>query len=178
MRGSSPQWGFDFLKYDWCSYGEVAGGTSLDELQKPYRLMWNELQKLDRDIVFNLCQYGMGDVWKWGGQFGNCWRTTGDLGLERAFQPARLLQHRLHERRALGRRPAGSMERSRLHSHRLGGRCRGNGRRPPDLAHAGRAILLHVDVVPDGRAVDLQRRHGQARSLYAQRPVQPRSDRR
>ncbi len=74
------QWGFDFLKYDWCSYGSVAGGNNLDALQKPYRLMWSELQKLDRDIVLNLCQYGKGDVWKWGGQFGNCWRTTGDLG--------------------------------------------------------------------------------------------------
>jgi alpha-galactosidase len=46
--------------------------------------MWGELQKLDRDLVFNLCQYGMGDVWKWGGEVGNCWRTTGDLGCEAA----------------------------------------------------------------------------------------------
>jgi alpha-galactosidase len=75
-------WGFDFLKYDWCSYGRVAGGNSLEHLQRPYRLMWGELQKLDRDVVFNLCQYGMGEVWKWGGEVGNCWRTTGDLGLE------------------------------------------------------------------------------------------------
>jgi alpha-galactosidase len=77
-------WGFDFLKYDWCSYGGVAGGNSLEHLQKPYRKMWGELQKLDRDLVFNLCQYGMGDVWKWGGEVGNCWRTTGDLGCEAA----------------------------------------------------------------------------------------------
>jgi alpha-galactosidase len=42
------------------------------------------LAKLDRDIVFNLCQYGMGDVWTWGGEVGgHCWRTTGDLGLEK-----------------------------------------------------------------------------------------------
>jgi len=77
------EWGFDFLKYDWCSYGSVAGGHTLADLQKPYQLMWGELQKVDRDVVFNLCQYGMGDVWKWGGTVGNCWRTTGDLGLER-----------------------------------------------------------------------------------------------
>ena len=76
-------WGFDFLKYDWCSYGSKAGGHDLEHLKKPYQLMWSELQKLDRDVVFNLCQYGMGDVWKWGGEVGNCWRTTGDLGLER-----------------------------------------------------------------------------------------------
>jgi alpha-galactosidase len=76
------EWGFDFLKYDWCSYG-VASGKTVADLEKPYRLMWNELQKQDRDIVFNLCQYGMGEVWKWGGNVGNSWRTTGDLGLER-----------------------------------------------------------------------------------------------
>ena len=39
------------------------------------------LKDLDRDIVLNLCQYGMGEVWKWGGEVGgHCWRTTGDLG--------------------------------------------------------------------------------------------------
>ena len=38
------------------------------------------LDKVSRDIVFSLCQYGMGDVWEWGAQVGgNCWRTTGDI---------------------------------------------------------------------------------------------------
>ena len=77
------EWGFDFLKYDWCSYGRKAGGNTIEHLKKPYQLMWNELQKQKRDIVFNLCQYGMGEVWKWGAEVGHCWRTTGDLGLER-----------------------------------------------------------------------------------------------
>ena len=76
-------WGFDFLKYDWCSYGNVASGQTVADLQKPYQVMWAELQKLDRDLVFNLCQYGMGEVWKWGGDVGHSWRTTGDLGLAR-----------------------------------------------------------------------------------------------
>lgn len=76
-------WGFDFLKYDWCSYTSKAGGNTLPQLKRPYEVMWAELQKLDRDIVFNLCQYGMGDVWKWGAEVGHSWRTTGDLGLER-----------------------------------------------------------------------------------------------
>ena len=75
-------WGFDFLKYDWCSYGNVAGGNGLPQLKKPYEVMWAELKKLDRDVVFNLCQYGMGEVWKWGGEVGHCWRTGGDLGFE------------------------------------------------------------------------------------------------
>jgi alpha-galactosidase len=75
-------WGFDFLKYDWCSYRSVVDTNAPDGYQRPYRQMWDELQKLDRDVVLNLCQYGMDDVWTWGGQVGHCWRTTGDLGLE------------------------------------------------------------------------------------------------
>jgi len=78
-------WGFDFLKYDWCSYERVASGEGLPRLQKPYRLMGGILEELDRDVVLNLCQYGMGDVWNWGESVGGqCWRTTGDLGLEAA----------------------------------------------------------------------------------------------
>ena len=42
------------------------------------------LKQQPRDIVFNLCQYGMGEVWKWGAEMGgHSWRTTGDLGLEK-----------------------------------------------------------------------------------------------
>jgi len=75
------EWGFDFLKYDWCSYTEVAGGNSLEHMKRPYRKMGDILKTLDRDIIHNLCQYGMGDVWTWGAETGHCWRTTGDLGL-------------------------------------------------------------------------------------------------
>jgi alpha-galactosidase len=73
-------WGIDYLKYDWCSYDRVATDRSLPELQRPYRLMRSALDSVNRDIVYSLCQYGMGDVWEWGGEVGgNCWRTTGDI---------------------------------------------------------------------------------------------------
>lgn len=75
-------WGFDFLKYDWCSYEGVAAGERRERLVAPYRTMSRILAGLDRDIVLNLCQYGMGEVWEWGAECGQCWRTTGDLGLE------------------------------------------------------------------------------------------------
>ena len=76
------EWDFDFLKYDWCSYRKIAPNESLEERQKPYAKMGTILKSQPRDIVFNLCQYGMSDVWKWGGEVGGqCWRTTGDLGL-------------------------------------------------------------------------------------------------
>jgi len=75
------RWGVDFLKYDWCSYGQIAKDDSLQELQKPYRLMREALDRCGRDIVYSLCQYGMGKVWEWGAQVGgNLWRTTGDIG--------------------------------------------------------------------------------------------------
>ena len=75
------KWGIDYLKYDWCRYPEPANTNSpLELLQKPYILMRGILDKLDRDIVFSLCQYGWGKVWEWGDQVGgNLWRVTGDI---------------------------------------------------------------------------------------------------
>jgi alpha-galactosidase len=87
-------WGFDFLKYDWCSYGQIAKTNPAPELEKfklPYQQMGDILKKQPRDMVFNLCQYGMGKVWEWGEQVGgHCWRTAGDLGfeLDRVFEVA------------------------------------------------------------------------------------------
>jgi alpha-galactosidase len=75
------EWGFDFLKYDWCSYGDIAKNPTLAQLQQPYRLMGDILRRQDRDLVLNLCQYGMGKVWEWGKEVGgHSWRTAGDLG--------------------------------------------------------------------------------------------------
>jgi alpha-galactosidase len=94
---SYAKWGFDYLKYDWCSYGSVInglpnndpnkvpslsfqGGGNLQVAEKPYKLMGDYLRQQPRDIVFSLCQYGMSDVWKWGDSVnGNSWRTTGDI---------------------------------------------------------------------------------------------------
>jgi alpha-galactosidase len=75
------EWGFDFLKYDWCSYDKVARDHSRTELQIPYGLISDILKRQERDIILNLCQYGMGNVWEWGKEVGgNSWRTAGDLG--------------------------------------------------------------------------------------------------
>ncbi len=80
------RWGFDFLKYDWCSYGRIEKGRDHEDYVKPYKKMGGILKELDRDIVYNLCQYGMDNVWEWGAEVGgNCWRTTGDLGLMSSF---------------------------------------------------------------------------------------------
>jgi hypothetical protein len=73
-------WGIDYLKYDWCSYDQYAKDRSIPELEKPYIVMKDALQTINRDIIFSLCQYGMGNVWEWGESVGgNLWRTTGDI---------------------------------------------------------------------------------------------------
>jgi alpha-galactosidase len=77
---SYGKWGFDYLKYDWCSYGEIDDGKTLAGLQKPYRVMRAALDKVNRDILFSFCQYGMGNVWEWGAEVGgNSWRIGGDI---------------------------------------------------------------------------------------------------
>ncbi len=74
------EWGFDYLKYDWCSYGDIARNPARADLMKPYQVMRAALDQVPRDMVFSLCQYGMGNVWEWGAEVGgNCWRTTGDI---------------------------------------------------------------------------------------------------
>jgi len=72
------KWGFDYVKYDWCSY--QGDRNNLDDLQKPYILMRTALDHVNRDFVFSLCQYGWGNVWEWGQSVGgNLWRMTGDI---------------------------------------------------------------------------------------------------
>lgn len=74
-------WGIDYLKYDWCSYENIAkGDTTLAAYQKPYKVMQQALRSQHRDIFYSLCQYGMKNVSSWGADVdGNCWRTTGDI---------------------------------------------------------------------------------------------------
>ena len=73
-------WGYDYLKYDWCSYTGVQSGEGHDKYRRPYFLMGRFLAMQQRDIVFSLCQYGWDDVSTWGALAGgNCWRTTGDI---------------------------------------------------------------------------------------------------
>ncbi len=94
---SYAKWGFDYLKYDWCSYGNVinglpdnapykvsslsySGGADVSTAIKPFKMMGEYLRQQPRDIVYSLCQYGMSDVWKWGDSVGgNNWRTTNDI---------------------------------------------------------------------------------------------------
>ncbi|HNW76044.1 MAG TPA: putative Ig domain-containing protein [Bacteroidales bacterium] len=77
---SYARWGIDYLKYDWCSYYQIAPEPDTNQMKYPYQLMKRAIRSVPRDIHFSLCQYGMGEVWKWGATVdGNSWRTTGDI---------------------------------------------------------------------------------------------------
>ena len=70
-------WGFDYLKYDWCSAEKVYKPS---EMQAVYKKMSDALKATGRPIVFSLCQYGLQKVWEWGASVGgNLWRTTDDI---------------------------------------------------------------------------------------------------
>jgi alpha-galactosidase len=45
-----------------------------------YEKMHLALERAGRPIFFSMCQYGLGNVWRWGASVGgNAWRTTGDI---------------------------------------------------------------------------------------------------
>lgn len=94
------EWGFDYLKYDWCSYNpafeayrgstswdpdkvpniQYSGGDHPTQGRAPFKRMHEALAQQPRDIIYSLCQYGMGNVWEWGTEAGgNSWRTTQDI---------------------------------------------------------------------------------------------------
>jgi alpha-galactosidase len=70
-------WGIDYLKYDWCSAAAI---YKTADLRPVYQKMGDALNATGHPIVFSLCEYGNGEVWKWGALVGgNLWRTTGDI---------------------------------------------------------------------------------------------------
>jgi alpha-galactosidase len=71
------EWGFDYLKYDWCSAARIYKDA---DMRPVYQKMGEALLNCGRPIVYSLCQYGRDDVWGWGAKVsGNLWRTTGDI---------------------------------------------------------------------------------------------------
>ena len=65
-------WGIDYLKYDNCNHD---GRPSIER----YIKMRDALNKTGRPIYYSICNWGVDNVWEWGNNTGNSWRTTGDI---------------------------------------------------------------------------------------------------
>jgi alpha-galactosidase len=77
---SFASWGVDYLKYDNCYADGInqSGGGGPSALSR-YTAMRDALAKTGRPILYSLCSWGRDNVWTWGANVGNSWRTTGDI---------------------------------------------------------------------------------------------------
>jgi len=98
------KWGFDLLKYDLCTGShELKAIREIDSTYRQaeyWRPMTEYLTEQDRDMFFNLCQYGREEPWKWAPELGiQSWRTGGDLNhhVEEYFEQAIRLVTELRE---------------------------------------------------------------------------------
>ncbi|WP_050375013.1 glycoside hydrolase family 27 protein [Streptomyces acidiscabies] len=69
---SFASWGVDYLKYDNCNN---TGAPARNR----YTAMRDALAATGRPILYSLCNWGQDNVWTWGADVGNSWRTTGDI---------------------------------------------------------------------------------------------------
>ncbi|KAG8080721.1 hypothetical protein GUJ93_ZPchr0007g5312 [Zizania palustris] len=65
-------WDADYLKYDNC-YRDDSNETVR------FPKMSLALSNAGRPIFYSICEWGFMNVATWGGQYGNSWRTTGDI---------------------------------------------------------------------------------------------------
>lgn len=81
-------WGFDLLKYDMCSYRDIMtrlnkalpeGSPEISEITI-WQPMSDFLYNQNRDMIYNLCQYGRQNPWLWAPEINiQTWRTGDDL---------------------------------------------------------------------------------------------------
>ncbi|KAH6632928.1 glycoside hydrolase superfamily [Boeremia exigua] len=81
---SFAEWGGDSLKYDNCysTSNTTMVDSSSAESQSPARFqhMAAELEAVDRDIQYFVCQWGIGvDTGAWASKIGNTWRISNDI---------------------------------------------------------------------------------------------------
>ncbi|KAL4458747.1 hypothetical protein ABPG75_013612 [Micractinium tetrahymenae] len=68
---SFADWGVSLLKYDNC--------YTHDDLLERFVAMRDALNATGRPILYQLCEWGIGDPWLWGPRVAHTWRTTFDI---------------------------------------------------------------------------------------------------
>ena len=87
------QWGFDYLKYDYCG-APADWQTAIAR----YERMAKALQNSGRAITFGICEWGDRAPWLWAKKTGGqLWRTTADVRDKwKSHAPAGSAPHELH----------------------------------------------------------------------------------
>ncbi|KAL6710295.1 hypothetical protein ACN47E_009241 [Coniothyrium glycines] len=81
---SFADWGGDSLKYDNCYSTSdttmVDSSSAESQSSARFQHMAAELDAVDRDIQYYVCQWGIGtDVGQWAAEIGNSWRISNDI---------------------------------------------------------------------------------------------------
>ena len=65
------EWEVDMIKLDNCFHPDLPE-------KEIYSKMRDALNATGRPIFFDMCEWGMQDVWTWGKEVGNSWRAHAD----------------------------------------------------------------------------------------------------
>ena len=72
------QWGFDYVKVDWCG-GRVMNLDPSTQYGQIRDSIAKATAQTGHPMGFSICNWGLADPWKWGPTTGNLWRTSNDI---------------------------------------------------------------------------------------------------
>ncbi|MFL6120050.1 glycoside hydrolase family 27 protein, partial [Actinophytocola sp.] len=72
------QWGFDFVKVDWCG-GDAEGLDARGAYQAISDATARATARTGRPMVLSICDWGKQNPWDWAPGMATMWRTSGDI---------------------------------------------------------------------------------------------------
>lgn len=72
------QWGFDFVKVDWCG-GVALGLNPATQYAQIRDAIASATAQTGHPMTFAVCEWGVASPWNWGPGTGNMWRTSNDI---------------------------------------------------------------------------------------------------
>ena len=75
------QWGFDFVKVDWCG-GKKMHLDPATQYRQIHDAIIRATAQTKHPMLLSICNWGLADPWKWGPATGNLWRTSNDISFQ------------------------------------------------------------------------------------------------
>jgi O-glycosyl hydrolase len=72
------QWGFDFVKVDWCGGKELGLNPAIQYAQIRDAIVTAATQT-GHPMGLSICEWGLADPWQWGPATGTLWRVSSDI---------------------------------------------------------------------------------------------------